>query len=332
MPNKDEWVLYFGDGRQERFTSREAAEDREKQIQYFKRRQDAAQQLHRLSRRQRQALAAHLADTPQERADATDGPNKKPRVPSHRRLERLLRRRVALIRELVMRRIGADLARAERAETDERADALDEYVARILAGLTAVETVMARRSDMRKDLQSIGESAEIEATRQTNGALAAAAGRRVRAIPAFTQGPAEGLVGSWVENNVNLIKTISSTVFSQLREVVETGAREGTNTKAIAKQIEERFGVARSRARFIARDQVATLNGQITEKRQTDTGIKSYRWSTSDDERVRPTHAQLDGLVFQWNDPPVTNKRGDRNHPGGDYNCRCVALPILPNS
>lgn len=40
-------------------------------------------------------------------------------------------------------------------------------------------------------------------------------------------------------------------------------------------------------------------------------------------------HQELDGTEQSWDDPPVTNEDGDRNHPGEDYQCRCVAYPIL---
>mgnify|MGYP000210898992 CR=1 FL=1 len=71
------------------------------------------------------------------------------------------------------------------------------------------------------------------------------------------------------------------------------------------------------------------LNGQITEERQTQAGIEEYVWSTSNDEKVRETHEELDGTTQRWDDPPVSEKNGDRNHPGGSYQCRCVAVPVL---
>jgi uncharacterized protein with gpF-like domain len=40
-------------------------------------------------------------------------------------------------------------------------------------------------------------------------------------------------------------------------------------------------------------------------------------------------HRALEGTVHSYNDPPVTNKQGDRNHPGGDYQCACQAEPVI---
>ncbi|WP_442872598.1 phage minor head protein [Cognatishimia sp. SS12] len=54
-------------------------------------------------------------------------------------------------------------------------------------------------------------------------------------------------------------------------------------------------------------------------------GIASRMYGrTRRDSRVRPSHAENDGRVFEWNDPPATG------HPGDDYGCRCTAEPYSP--
>lgn len=50
-----------------------------------------------------------------------------------------------------------------------------------------------------------------------------------------------------------------------------------------------------------------------------------YIWRTRDDEKVRPSHADNNGRVFAWDDPPETG------HPGEDYGCRCTAEPFMPS-
>ena len=55
--------------------------------------------------------------------------------------------------------------------------------------------------------------------------------------------------------------------------------------------------------------------------------IKKIRWETSEDERVRASHAKLDGKVFDWDDLPVVD--GVKTSPGRPINCRCVAVPII---
>ena len=81
---------------------------------------------------------------------------------------------------------------------------------------------------------------------------------------------------------------------------------------------------------MLARDQIAKLNGDITQQQQQDAGVVEYVWSTSGDSRVRPSHAALNHKRFRWDDPPVVDeKTGRRCHPGKDYQCRCCALPVF---
>ena len=49
-----------------------------------------------------------------------------------------------------------------------------------------------------------------------------------------------------------------------------------------------------------------------------------YVWRTRGDERVRLSHAQNDGRLFAWDDPPATG------HPGEEFGCRCMAEPYVP--
>ena len=134
----------------------------------------------------------------------------------------------------------------------------------------------------------------------------------------------------WVDDNVNLIVTIPRDTLGRMEEIVYNGWTNGVTTKAITEQIQHAYGISKSHARLIARDQTAKLNGQIAQKQQTDAGIEEYIWSTSKDQRVRDSHRKLEGKRFKWSDPPIVDERtGRRCHPGEDYQCRCCALPVF---
>jgi SPP1 gp7 family putative phage head morphogenesis protein len=80
---------------------------------------------------------------------------------------------------------------------------------------------------------------------------------------------------------------------------------------------------------LIARTETAKLNASIARDSMQASGATGYIWSTADDERVREGHSVLDGEPFTWDNPPVTDERtGARNHPGEDFQCRCVSLPL----
>lgn len=129
-------------------------------------------------------------------------------------------------------------------------------------------------------------------------------------------------VNSFVKENVSLITKMENDLLAQVDEIVQRSVRQGDTAPRIARQIEERIGVSKSRAKLIARDQTGKLNGQLTRLRQEDIGVESYVWRSSDDERVRSTHASKDDRKFQWDQPP-----SGTGHPGQDYQCRCYAEP-----
>lgn len=140
----------------------------------------------------------------------------------------------------------------------------------------------------------------------------------------------------WVDSNVEKIKTIPTESLGSMRQIILDGYKQGRTIRDISKDIQEEYNVSKHRAQMFARDQVATLNAQITKMQQQDAGCKRYRWSTSHDARVRDCHRALDGKIFNWNDPPEmwyeTKKSGRvytgrRCNPGEDYACRCVAIP-----
>lgn len=138
------------------------------------------------------------------------------------------------------------------------------------------------------------------------------------------------ILDRWIDQNVSLIKSIPYDCLNEMQAITQKGFVDGRTITDISKDIQKAYSVSRSKALFIARDQMAKLNSEITQHQQRDAGVNRYIWSTSGDERVRESHAALDGKVFSWDSPPVVDKRtGRRAHPGEDYQCRCVALPLF---
>jgi len=139
----------------------------------------------------------------------------------------------------------------------------------------------------------------------------------------------------FVSDNVKLIKSLAFGQLADLKGVVTRGARAGLHHTDVAAQIQRQFGVTRNRAALIASDQIGKLNGELNQLRQTNLGVRRYRWSTSLDERVRRNkkgqdHAYLEGTIQLWAKPPIVDhKTGDRAHPGQAIRCRCSAIPII---
>lgn len=132
----------------------------------------------------------------------------------------------------------------------------------------------------------------------------------------------------WTARNVELIKTIPTNMLDDMKEIVRTGFNEGKTTTEMMKEINKCYDTNKKHARFIARDQVAKLNAEITKTNQEDAGVTEYIWDDSGDERVRESHRRLSGTRQRWDEPPETDG-GRHCHPGEDFQCRCVALPVF---
>ena len=35
------------------------------------------------------------------------------------------------------------------------------------------------------------------------------------------------------------------------------------------------------------------------------------------------------GEVFKFSNPPIDSPNGSRHNPGQNYNCRCIAIPVV---
>lgn len=128
--------------------------------------------------------------------------------------------------------------------------------------------------------------------------------------------------------NVFKIKSLAEDQLADINRILADSF--GERVEAVRDKIQERFGVTKSKATLLARDQTLTLNAQITKMRHQNLGITHYIWTSSADERVREIHSELDGTVQSWAAPPVVSPDGRTGHPGEDYQCRCTAFPVLP--
>ena len=125
-------------------------------------------------------------------------------------------------------------------------------------------------------------------------------------------------------SNIQLIKSIRTQYLDKVQNAVMQAMVQGTLNKDLAEQLKKLGEDVESRAMLITRDQSSKLNAALTRARHEEVGIKKYMWSTSGDERVRASHAEKDGQIFEYTNPPA-----DTGHPGHDVNCRCVQIPVF---
>lgn len=126
------------------------------------------------------------------------------------------------------------------------------------------------------------------------------------------------------------IKDFTKAEAVKLRKAVQDNAESGYRFDTLADAIRHRYGVAESKAKFLARQETSIFMSKFREERFKDVGVRRYVWHTSNDERVRHGHKDLNGTVQFFDNPPIVDPTtGRRANPGEDFMCRCVAVPML---
>ena len=143
------------------------------------------------------------------------------------------------------------------------------------------------------------------------------------------QGVSEEFIDAAVDKNVGLIKQLLGASLDSIAAAAKESFVAGEGHAALTKRLMTQAGAVEKKAKFWARDQASKFFGAVTKERQTKAGLPGYVWRTMEDERVRDRHRKVDGKYFAWNDPPAVGSKGERLHPGEDYNCRCWAEPAF---
>jgi SPP1 gp7 family putative phage head morphogenesis protein len=253
-----------------------------------------------------------------------------------KRIERrVIESAMVLIRQYLVPKLEFLTENASRVATtdaqDDLGDILDDISSRYFDKWT--------RREFNKVVRSVAdEVAKFNAT-QLNRQLAAVVGTTRRVIDSVER--VNDAVGDepWLQKaadeftreNVALIKSIPTELFSKLEKELAKGIADGTRWEDLALIIEKDYGASVSRARLIARDQVSKFNGDLNRVRQQDLGISKFIWRTAGDERVRTNetagegygHVERNGIEYEWSDPP------EGETPGEPINCRCYADPVL---
>lgn len=146
----------------------------------------------------------------------------------------------------------------------------------------------------------------------------------------FTEDQEQAIKQQWQENLEIYIKEWSDDNILAMRKSITENVVAGRRASQMEKTISTKYGQSKSKARFLARQETSILLSKMRETRYGNAGIFKYRWSTSKDSRVRDRHRHLDGGIFTFDNPPIVDlETGRKANAGEDFNCRCVAIPII---
>jgi SPP1 gp7 family putative phage head morphogenesis protein len=156
--------------------------------------------------------------------------------------------------------------------------------------------------------------------------------RGITVSPTLTDEGRAKLAREYNNNMKRYIQDWSEKEIKKIRKDVEKAAMQGTRYENLVEMIQSRYDVGLNKAKFLARQETGLMMSKFRETRYRDAGSTGYYWKNvvgSPNHPVRPMHKALDGKFIRWDNPPITNPKGDRNHAGEDYNCRCFPMPVV---
>jgi SPP1 gp7 family putative phage head morphogenesis protein len=106
---------------------------------------------------------------------------------------------------------------------------------------------------------------------------------------------------------------------------------KGTRFTDAVAEIMRQGEVSKAHATMIARTETGAAVTSLVRARSEMVDAQQFVWRTVGDASVRPSHRELNGKSFRWDDPPECDP-GIRALPGSSPNCRCWAEPIIPFS
>lgn len=145
------------------------------------------------------------------------------------------------------------------------------------------------------------------------------------------------LAESYTQNLKLYVNKFTKEEILRLRKDIQSMVFAGSRNDSVEKYIQLQFGIAKRKAKFLAKQETNLLTTKLKEIRYADVGIDQYLWKDvggTPSHPVRPIHKKLNdeskvGKIFRFSDPPVTSTTGACNNPGQDYRCRCVAIPVI---
>lgn len=148
-------------------------------------------------------------------------------------------------------------------------------------------------------------------------------------------GPVGVKVDELVKSNANLIRTLPLGIAQEVTEFTQRKSMEGLRASDIAKELKEMFPKrTKANANLIARTETSKASTALTQARSELLGHSFYIWRTSEDQRVRSSHAHMEGVICNYNNPPqpevLNGMPSEGKYNAGEiYNCRCYAEPLI---
>lgn len=123
----------------------------------------------------------------------------------------------------------------------------------------------------------------------------------------------------YLQNSMERIKGEEMLIKRKILQKIIDYATNKTATLELTDLVKEGYTDSDHLARLFARDQMQRFNKACTLSTFRSAGVTKVKWVTCGDIRVRKSHKELNGKIFDVNNLPVEVD---------DYNCRCGLVPV----
>jgi SPP1 gp7 family putative phage head morphogenesis protein len=143
-------------------------------------------------------------------------------------------------------------------------------------------------------------------------------------------------LNDYISETARYISDIPADVAKSLMEEIAGAQQRGIRPDAISSILKLKFPtLVNTKIKMLARTGTSSASSNLTRIRSEDLGIPCFVWDTSEDQRVRPSHRIMDGVVVFWSDLPSPEELNGGKPVLGRYiagdapNCRCFCRPVL---
>jgi SPP1 gp7 family putative phage head morphogenesis protein len=142
-------------------------------------------------------------------------------------------------------------------------------------------------------------------------------------------------VVEWIDKKVfKFADEVTNTTQEQLRKTLKEAIEKGESMEDVEKRIANVFDIATSsRTEMIARTEVISASNAGAEMAYEQSGVvEKKQWLAAQDDRVRESHAAIDGEVVGLNEH-FSNGLAFPGDPSGPpeevIQCRCTLIPVV---
>jgi uncharacterized protein with gpF-like domain len=192
------------------------------------------------------------------------------------------------------------------------------------------------RTVARKELRRVVQPIANDLAKSTHEQVATSLGASVRDLPVDLSEQAYGFTDSIVslleKYPINVTKSVAQ-AFNEWESVDEEERTAEALSTLLDGALDGELGSLQNSIRMLFGDAFAQMNQAV----QVQSGVTGYHWLSMRDGKVRSAHVEMDDpdTVYSWDDPPLSaskSSNGENCHPGDDFGCRCIAVPVLSDN